>query len=59
MEIYNDFKQWANKNISKGKKVPDRNQLRSYIEKMYGVYDSKIGWKGLRFKNEEETNDNQ
>jgi P4 family phage/plasmid primase-like protien len=59
MEIYNDFKQWANKNINKGKKVPDRNQLRSYIEKMYGVYDSKIGWKGLRFKNEEETNDNQ
>ena len=59
MEIYNDFKQWSNKNISKGKKVPDRNQLRSYIEKLYGVYDSKIGWKGLRFKNEEEANDNQ
>jgi len=57
MEIYNDFKQWANKNISKGKKVPDRNQLRSYLEKLYGIYDSKIGWKGLRFKSEEETNE--
>jgi len=54
MEIYNDFKQWANKNINKGKKIPDRNQLRSYIEKLYGIYDAKIGWKGLRFKNENE-----
>jgi P4 family phage/plasmid primase-like protien len=58
MEIYNDFKQWANKNINKGKKVPDRNQLRSYVEKLYGLYDLKIGWKGLRFKSEEEINNN-
>jgi P4 family phage/plasmid primase-like protien len=57
MEIYNDFKQWANKNINKGKKIPDRNQLRSYIEKLYGIYDAKIGWKGLRFKNENELSD--
>ena len=59
MEIYNDFKQWANKNINKGKKVPDRNQLRSYVEKLYGLYDSKIGWKGLRFKSEEEINNDE
>jgi P4 family phage/plasmid primase-like protien len=31
MDIFNDFKQWSNKNVSKGKKVPDRNQLRSYM----------------------------
>jgi len=54
MEIYNDFKQWSNKNINKGKKIPDRNQLRSYIEKLYGIYDNKVGWKNLRFKRENE-----
>jgi P4 family phage/plasmid primase-like protien len=52
MDIYNDFKQWSHTNVAKSKKLPDRNQIRSYLEKIYGIYDGK-GWKGLKFKNDE------
>jgi len=54
MDIYNDFKQWSFKNISKNKKLPDRNQIRSYMEKIYGIYDIKSGWKGIKFKNDDD-----
>jgi phage/plasmid-associated DNA primase len=57
MDIFNDFKQWSNKNVSKGKKVPDRNQLRSYMEKILGMYDNKIGWRGMKFKDDEMISD--
>ena len=50
-EIYNDFKMWAINNVSKGKKTPDRTQLRSYLEKIYGLY-LKDGWKGFKLKSE-------
>ena len=50
MEIYNDFRIWCVDNVSKGKKQPDRTQLRSYIEKIYGIYTTKDGWKGLKIK---------
>ena len=56
MDVFNDFKQWSYKNVSKGKKVPDRNQIRSYMEKIYGIYDIKTGWKGFRFKVQDENN---
>lgn len=49
-DVYNDFRIWAIENISKGKKQPDRTQIRSYIEKTYGIYNSKDGWKGFKFK---------
>ena len=49
-EIYNDFKSWSYKNAGKNKKLPDRNQLRSYFEKIYGIYDINKGWRGLKFK---------
>ena len=43
------FKMWANQVVPKGKKIPDRNQFRSYIEKLYGAYPSDgKGWKGVR-----------
>ena len=51
MEIYNDFKTWGADNIPKGKKQPDRTQLRSYIEKIYGLYQ-KDGWKGFKIKSD-------
>jgi len=51
-DIFNDYKTWVYNNIGKSKKVPDRNQLKSYIERIYGIYDSKHGWKGFRFKND-------
>ena len=42
-------------NVPKNKKIPDRNQLRAYLEKVIGAYpiDNK-GWKGLKIKEEEE-----
>ena len=55
-EIYSIFRIWSSKNITKNKKQPDRNQVRSYFEKLYGIYDNK-GWK-LRF-NLEDDNDNE
>ncbi len=51
-DIFNDFKSWSFQNVSKSKKVPDRNQIKSYFEKLYGIYDSKVGWKGFRIKSE-------
>jgi phage/plasmid-associated DNA primase len=50
MEVFNDFRIWSVENVSKGKKQPDRTQLRSYIEKIYGIYTQKDGWKGFKFK---------
>lgn len=49
-KTYQDFKGWAAQTMPKGKKIPDRNQFRAYMEKMFGVYpsDSK-GWKGIRY----------
>jgi hypothetical protein len=38
--------------VVKGKKCPDRNQLKAYFEKLLGVpYDNK-GWRGLAYKQE-------
>ena len=51
-EIYNDFRMWCIKNISKTKKVPDRNQIRSYFEKLYGIYDIAKGWKNIKLNND-------
>jgi phage/plasmid-associated DNA primase len=47
---YTDFKIWVTQNVPKGKRVPDRMQLRAYIERIYGAYptDGK-GWRGLRY----------
>ncbi len=54
MEIYTDFKLWlANDNNSKNKKI-DRNQFRSYFEKIYGIYNQSKGWMNIRFKTEQE-----
>jgi len=58
MEMLQDFKTWCHSNLNKGTKAPDRNQIRAYIEKLYGiVYDN--GFKYLRFKDETELNDNE
>jgi P4 family phage/plasmid primase-like protien len=47
--LFNDFKAWAYNAIAKGKRTPDRMQLKAYFEKKLGAY-SRIGWRGLRFK---------
>jgi P4 family phage/plasmid primase-like protien len=48
-KIYSEFKIWAYQTTQKGKKIPDRNQFRAYLENVFGKYpsDSK-GWKGIR-----------
>lgn len=49
-KLFNDFKVWAYQAVQKGKKIPDRNQFRAYMEKEFGVYpaDGK-GWRGIRY----------
>lgn len=48
-KLFMDFKTWAYNNVTKGKKLPDRGQLRAYMEKTYGAYpgDGK-GWRALK-----------
>jgi P4 family phage/plasmid primase-like protien len=50
---FTDFKVWAYQNAPKGKKIPDRNQLRAYMERLFGAYpaDGK-GWRGVRYVRE-------
>lgn len=51
-KVYNDFKAWAYSVVQKGKKVPDRNQFRTYMEKQFGAYPSDgKGWRGIRYLN--------
>ena len=48
-KLFQDFKAWAFLNVAKGKKLPDRGQLRAYMEKTYGAYpNGGKGWKGLK-----------
>jgi P4 family phage/plasmid primase-like protien len=53
--IFNEFRIWSAENLPKGKKRPDRNQIKAYFEKMLGAYpiDNK-GWKGLKYKNDDD-----
>lgn len=47
--IHSNFRAWAGMNIAKGKKVPDRMQVRAYVEKIFGAYPEGKGWKNFRF----------
>lgn len=50
-KIYNYFRTWCIANVPKGKKCPDRNQIKAYFEKLLGAYPSNNkGWKGLKYK---------
>lgn len=50
LKTFVDFRAWTNQVVQKGKKIPDRNQFRAYMEKEFGVYPSDgKGWRGLRF----------
>jgi P4 family phage/plasmid primase-like protien len=49
-KVYTDFKVWAYQAVQKGKKIPDRNQFRAYMEKQFGAYPSDgKGWRGVRY----------
>jgi P4 family phage/plasmid primase-like protien len=47
--VYNDFRQWVQQFQQKGKKLPDRNQFRAYVEKTHGEYPADgRGWRYIR-----------
>lgn len=47
---FTNFKVWTSLNIPKGKKIPDRNQFKTYMERSFGAYPSDgKGWKGVRY----------
>jgi len=51
--VYNAFRQWTQQFQQKGKRLPDRNQFRAYIEKTHGEYPSDgKGWRYLRMVSE-------
>jgi P4 family phage/plasmid primase-like protien len=55
-KFFTEFKGWAYHNVPKGKKLPDRSQMRAYLEKTFGVYpNGGKGWKGIRIKSSENT----
>lgn len=49
MNVHAAFRPWVSQNIPKGKKVPDKLQVRAYMEKLFGAYPEGKGWKGVRF----------
>lgn len=49
-KVYQDFKSWALQVVSKSK-IPDRNQFRANMERIFGVYPlNGRGWQGIRYK---------
>ena len=56
-KLYNDFRIWTVSNVTKGKKCPDRNQLKAYFEKILATpYDVK-GWRGIGYRQDEDEED--
>ena len=57
--VYNAFRQWIQQFQQKGKRLPDRNQFRAYVEKIHGEYPSDgKGWRHLRVITNQTTEDN-
>lgn len=49
-KVYQDFRSWALQVVSKSK-IPDRNQFRANMERVFGVYPlNGKGWKGIKYK---------
>jgi hypothetical protein len=56
-KLYTDFRLWSISNVVKGKKCPDRNQLKAYVEKLLNKpYETK-GWAGIGYKQEDDDED--
>ena len=52
--LYTEFKSWTHNNVAKGKRIPEKAQIKAYFEKQYGAYPADKGWRRLRFKQEED-----
>lgn len=49
-KLYQDFRSWASQVVAKAK-IPDRNQFRANMERIFGVYPlNGKGWKGIKYK---------
>jgi P4 family phage/plasmid primase-like protien len=58
-KLYTDFRLWSISNVVKGKKCPDRNQLKAYVEKLLNKpYETK-GWSGIGYKQDEDDEDDE
>jgi len=55
-----DFRSWAQTNLQKGKRLPDKTAIRMYFEKLWNPYpaDGK-GWRGYAFKDTEAASDEE
>jgi len=55
-----DFRSWAQANLQKGKRLPDKTAIRMYFEKLWNPYpaDGK-GWRGYAFKDTEAASDEE
>jgi len=55
-----DFRAWAQANLQKGKRIPDKVAIRMYFEKLWNAYpaDGK-GWRGYAFKDTEAASDEE
>ena len=52
--LYSEFRAWATKFLPKGKRLPERPQVKAYMEKLFGPYPTS-GWKGLQVKPKDDT----
>jgi P4 family phage/plasmid primase-like protien len=58
-KLYSDFRLWSISNVVKGKKCPDRNQLKAYVEKLLNKpYETK-GWVGIAYKQNDEDDEDE
>ena len=56
-KLYNDFRIWTVSNVTKGKKCPDRNQLKAYFEKILAKPYEVKGWRGIGYRQDEDDED--
>lgn len=53
-QIYEHFKTWFRAEFGNTKKVPLRNEIRTYFENKFSGNTTKVGWKRMKIKYEED-----
>ena len=57
-KLWSSFRSWSANVVSKGRKLPDRNQVKTYFENMIGKYpNGSKGWRRVTLTEEEEDED--
>lgn len=57
--VYTEFKTWAHNNIAKGKRIPEKSQIKAYFEKQFGAYPSDKGWRRVQFRQQEDADSDE